>query len=156
MLICSILYHRLTFYFTFSLVLETKAASVNIDMFSFDPQISCRIEPPKTRVSSNSYYSYARRRAKYDLDQAKIFMHIKRGLCHKIGQFWLDNFLRSLQSDWLSAKILVLLTAALPHFLSLLFVDVAADIGSWMFLSRIFCTLMINMLKPREICFKES
>ena len=36
---------------------------------------------------------------KYDLVQAKIFLHIRRGLRHKIGQFLLDNFLRSLQSD---------------------------------------------------------
>ena len=43
-------------------------------------------------------------------------------------------------------KITLFLTAAPPLFLSLLFVDVAADFGSWMFLSRIFCTLMINML----------
>ena len=37
--------------------------------------------------------------AKYDLDQAKIFLHIRRGLRHKIEQFWLENFPRSLQSD---------------------------------------------------------
>ena len=43
-------------------------------------------------------------------------------------------------------KITLILTAAPPLFLSLLFVDVAADFESWMFLSRIFCTLMINML----------
>ena len=72
-------------------------------------------------------------------------------------------------------KITYILTAAPPLFLSLLFVDVVADIRSWMFLSRIFCTLMINMLLSShsknmayfsrfsnflwvfmEICFKES
>ena len=84
--------------------------------------------------------------AKYDLGQAKIFLHIRRGLRHKMGEFRLDNFPRSLQSDWLSAKILVILAAAPPLFLSLLFVDAAVDFGSWMFLSHIFCILMINML----------
>ena len=43
-------------------------------------------------------------------------------------------------------KITYILTAAPPLFLSLLFVDVAADFWSWMFLSRIFCTKMLLSL----------
>ena len=90
---------------------------------------------------------------KYDLDKTKIFLHIKRGLRHKMKKFWLDDFLRSLffeQSDWLSAKVLVIFTAA-PLLLfgrSFLLTSLPTSgvecFGA--FLSSLFCTLMINML----------